>query len=553
MEMTGGEALARQLAAEGVTQIFGIPGVQLDYAMDGLARIADRVRFITTRHEQAASYMADGFARSTGDLGVCMVVPGPGLLNASAGLATAYAGSSPVLCVAGQIPSHAIGRGLGLLHEIPDQSGVLRGLTKWSGIALEPGQVPGLVREAVSQLRTGRPRPVGIEIPPDVLEARGDIDLVPPEAAEEAAEGDAEGAAAGAVSPDPELLGKAASLLRSARRPVIYVGGGVVAAGATEWLRTLAEMLEAPVVMSSNGRGALSDRHPLALTSIGGPHVLADADVVLVVGSRFLIPRGVPVSVPPGATVIALNADPADLGAPREPALAVHGDALLGLAGLVERADGLPPRPSRHTEVEVVRRRCAEELGHFEPQASFVRALRSAIPDDGILVSELTQVGYLARAAYPVYQPRTYLGPTYQGTLGFGFPTAIGAKAANPDRAVVSITGDGGFGYGLQELSTARQYGIGLVTVVFNDSAYGNVRRDQRQKFGSRFIGTELHNPDFVALAASFGVAGERVSSPDGLGAAVDAAVAANEPCVIEVPVDEMPDPWELLGRSNTR
>lgn len=544
MEMTGGEALARQLAAEGVDRIFGIPGVQLDYAMDGLARIGDAMSFVSTRHEQAASYMADGYARAGGDVGVCMVVPGPGVLNASAGLATAYACSSPVLCVAGQIPSPAIGRGLGLLHEIPDQSGVLRGLTTWSAIARRPTDVPGLIREAFHRLRTGRPRPVAVEIPPDVLEATAEIDLVPPES---------RSSLVAENQPDPELLDKAASLLRAAERPVIYAGGGVVAADGTEALRVVAETLQAPVVMTPNGRGALSDLHPLALTSVGGPKAIADADAVLVVGSRFISPNGRTVPVPAGATVVAINADPDDLGGPRTPALPVQGDAALGLAGLAERLDGLPGRPSRQAEVEAIRRWCASELAAFEPQVSWVRALRSAIPDDGVLVTELTQVAYVARAAYPVYEPRTYLGPGYQGTLGYGFPTALGAKVARPGRAVVSITGDGGFGYGLSELATARQYGIGLVTVVFNDAAYGNVRRDQRTKFGSRVIGTELHNPDFVALAAAFGVGGERVTTPDRLAGALRAAVAADEPYVIEVPVEEMPDPWHLLGRSTTR
>lgn len=543
MEMTGGEALARQLVLEGVTQVFGVPGVQLDYALDGLATVADPVRFVTTRHEQTASYMADGFARSTGEVGVCMVVPGPGLLNASAGLATGYACSSPVLCVCGQVPSAAIGRGLGVLHEIPDQSGVLGSLTKWSGIALEVGRVPGLVREAFRQLRSGRPRPVGIEIPPDVLEATGRAELVPPG-------GRAGDVAAGAVCPDPELLDKAASLLRSARRPVIYAGGGVVAGDAGGPLRGLAEALEAPVVMSPNGRGALSDRHRLALTSIGGSRVLPDADVVLVVGSRFLTPRGTPVPTPPNASVVLLGADADDLGAPREPALAVHGDARLGLAGLLERLEGLPPRPSRGAELDAVRGWCAEEVARLEPQASWVRALRSAIPEDGVLVAELTQVAYVSRVAYPVYGPRTYLGPGYQGTLGYGFPTALGAKVADPGRAVVSITGDGGFGYALPELATARAYGVGVVTVVFNDSAYGNVRRDQREKFGSRFIGTDLHNPDFVALAHAFGVAAERAATPQRLAAVLREALTADEPFLIEVPVGEMPAPWALVGRS---
>ncbi|MGH3321306.1 MAG: thiamine pyrophosphate-binding protein, partial [Streptosporangiaceae bacterium] len=413
--MTGGEALARQLALEGVTGVFGVPGVQLDYAVDGLARVADRVGFFNTRHEQAASYMADGYARSAGDVGVFMVVPGPGLLNAAAGLATAYACSSPVLCVCGQVPSGAVGRGFGVLHEVPDQSGVLRGLTKWSGFAAAPGEVPGLVREAFWRLRSGRPRPVGLEVPPDVLEARGTVDLVQPVGGER-------------VEPDPELVRKAASLLRSARRPVIYAGGGVVAADASEALRALAEALEAPVVVSVHARGALSDRHRLALSSLGGPKVLADADVVLAVGTRFRTPGGRPVATPPAAAVIHLNADPADLERAGGAAVSIHGDASLGLAGLAEHLDGMPPRPARDAELDGVRRWCADQLAPFEPQMSWIRALRAAIPDDGMLVSEFTQVGYVARVGYPVYGPRTYLGPGYQGALGYGFPTALGAK-----------------------------------------------------------------------------------------------------------------------------
>ncbi|MGH3446780.1 MAG: thiamine pyrophosphate-dependent enzyme, partial [Nocardioidaceae bacterium] len=166
---------------------------------------------------------------------------------------------------------------------------------------------------------------------------------------------------------------------------------------------------------------------------------------------------------------------------------------------------------------------------------------------------EFTQVGYVARVGYPVYGPRTYLGPGYQGALGYGFPTALGAKLANRDRPVVSITGDGGFGYGLPELSTARKYDIGLVTVVFNDGAFGNVRRDQREKFDSRFIGSDLTNPDFVALARSFDIGAEQVTSPQRLTPALQEALTAGEPHLIEVPVGDMPGPWGLLGRSSTR
>ncbi|MGH9057205.1 MAG: thiamine pyrophosphate-binding protein, partial [Acidimicrobiales bacterium] len=275
MELTGGQALARQLVIEGVTDVFGIPGVQLDFAMDALSEVSDDLIFRNTRHEQAATYMADGFARSSGRVGVSLVVPGPGVLNTLAALSTAYACSSPVLQLAGQIPSAAIGSGHGLLHEIPDQSGVLAALTKWSGLARSPAEVPRLVHDAFGHLRSGRPRPVALEIPPDVLAAKQEVSVV------------AEAAVPQRSVPDEQEIERAAQLLAEARRPVICAGWGVQAAGATAQLRRLAEALGAPVVMSQHGRGSLDDRHPLALTSLGGPEVLGRADVVLAVGTRF--------------------------------------------------------------------------------------------------------------------------------------------------------------------------------------------------------------------------------------------------------------------------
>ena len=533
MEMTGGQALAQQLVREGVRHVFGIPGVQLDWATDALLDVADSLHYVVPRHEQATSYMADGYARSSGEIGVCMVVPGPGLLNAMAGLATAYACSSRLLCISGQIPSATIGRGLGMLHEVRNQSTMLGSVTKWSALATTPAEIPGLVNEAFRQLRSGHPRPVGLEIPPDVLQARAEVELLDPAPMDLPAEADA------------AALQRAAALLRSARFPVIFAGGGAVAAHADAALRRLGELLQAPVVTSPNGYGALPTEHPLALSALGGRCVLPHADVVLVVGSRFLDAHGVPVPIAPGASIIYLNIEPADLGAPRLPGLALCADARCGLERLAECLDGLSP-PPRQAMVAQVRAWCDQQLAFIEPQMSYVRALRSALPDDGVLVGEMTQVGYASGLAFPVRMPGSYLHAGYQGTLGFGFPSALGAATADPQRPVISINGDGGFGWNLQELATLARDRPRLVVVVFNDGAFGNVRRIQRGVF-KREIATELHNPDFVALAEAFGLPASRVDSPAALEAAIRQALQAGGPALIEVKVGEMPGPWHLI------
>ncbi len=535
VSMRGGDALAAQLVREGVRHVFGVPGVQLDYAVDGLARVADQISYVNTRHEQAAAYMADGYARTTGDVGVCMVVPGPGLLNAGAGLATAYACSSRVLCIVGDIPSRAIGRGLGMLHEIPDQSLVLRSLTRWSARAGEPADVPRLVREAVHRLRTGHPGPVGLEVPPDILQASGQVTLLPPTPDDDSSE------------LDSELLRQAIDMLARAQRPVLYAGGGVVAAGAGAALQRLAERLEAPVVMSMNGRGALDDRHRLALTWLAGREALASADVVLAVGSRFLDGQE-QVTLGPDARLVLLNIESRDLGEPRSPTLALQGDALRGLTMLCEGLADVISSTWQRPELQSLRAWANQLLMQVEPQYSWVRALRRALPEDGIFVNEFTQVGYLAMFAFPVYEPRTYVGPGYQGTLGYGFPTALGVKVAHPHRAVLCITGDGGLGFGLAELATARKQGIGLVSVVFSDNAYGNVRRTQVEHFDSRVLGSDLVNPDFVGLAESFGVRGVRATTPAELeGLLRETLSGGSEPVVVEVPVGPMPNPFHRL------
>ena len=531
-ELTGGELLAESLAAQGVNRIFGIPGYQLDPATDALYSRAERISFTCARNEQATTYMADGYARSTGEVGVAMVVPGPGMLNALAGMATAYSASSPILLLAGQIDSTAIGKGLGALHEIPDQSGHLARLTKWSALATAPEQIPVLVAEAFRQLRSGRPRPVALELPPDVLAAT------------------AAAAIPGRVAPSPTLpdqgeIDAATRMLASAERPLIYVGGGVIAANASAALLALAEALEAPVLMSENGRGAIDARHRLAFDGLALRAFRDDADVVLSVGSRFVTTFGTRVDTA-RASVILLNAEPDDLEGPRAADLTVHADAAAGLAALAAQA-GNATRPSRSAELTAVRSWLERELGDIAPQREYLAAIRGALPEDGVLVSEFTQIGYAAGACYPAYLPRTFIGPGYQGTLGFGFATALGVKTAAPGRAVVSINGDGGFSWTMQELSTAKRYGLGLVTIVFNDGLFGNVRRIQKNRYEERYFASDLTNPDYGRLAEAFGIAWDRVHDPAGLAAVLADAIGANEPILIEVPVGEFPSPWHLI------
>ena len=532
--LTGAQAVVRSLVGEGVDSLFGLPGVQLDWLFDALYDARESIRVYHTRHEQATAYMADGYARTTGKVGVCAVVPGPGLLNAGAALATAYACSSPVLCITGQVDSRAIDAGFGFLHEVPHQEAVLASLTKWSGRALAPGDVPNLLCAAFNQLRSGRPRPVALELPPDVLQRVEEVPSAPQARAE-------------LNSGDPDEIRRAAELLKTAERPVIYSGGGTLAAAAWKELGELAEQLEAPVVMSLNGRGALSDTDDLAHTGVTGQALVREADVVLGVGTRFWQPARV-WGFGRGAAVIRIDADAAELDRVHTPTIGIHGDARLVLSQLRDLLDGAPPRPSRREELRARKATAAELLSAFEPQASFSRAIRAALPDDGITVNDLTQVTFFSTVGFPVYAPRTFIGPGYQGTLGSAFPTALGAQAGNPGRAVLAVAGDGGFMYGAAELATQRQHGLNVVSVVFNDGAFGNVKRTQEQAFSGRLIASELVNPDFVALARSCGLQAERVETAAQLEGALRAALAVRAPALIEVRVGPMSNVWPVIA-----
>ena len=532
MSLTGGQNLVAQLRREGVKHVFGIPGVQLDWAVEALREARDTIDFIVPRHEQTASYMADGYARTTGLEGVSMVVPGPGALNALSGLATAYATSSRVLFIAGQIPSAAIGRGYGMLHEIPDQSAILKSLTKWHAVARAPGDIAALVHEAFSELRSGHPRPVALEVPPDVLQETSDARLF-------------DRAPVRRTPPDPWKLQEIVNLLRTSRFPVIQAGGGAAAADAGVLLQKLAERLQAPLVLTEGARGIVPSSHPLVLTGLGGRAVFPHADVVLAIGTRFLDALTKPAYVNPRCRFVYINLDGLHTGTPRQPGVAVVADAHATVEALVTALSDLPERKSLTDEMARVKTWCDVQTRRVQPQTDYVDTFRAALPQDTAVVSELTQVGYFSNVALPMEHPRRLITPGYQGTLGYGFPTSLGAAVGNPEQRVISLNGDGGFGWGMQELSTAARYRLNVTAVVFADGRFGNVQRIQRRTFGQEFV-TEVINPDFRLLAEAFGVPFQRVDSAAGLSEALK-KTPREGPALIEVRVGEMASPWPVI------
>jgi acetolactate synthase-1/2/3 large subunit len=538
-KLTGGEAIVQSLQAHGVDTLFALPGIQNDWFYNALYDAGEQMRVIHTRHEQGAAYMALGYTQSTGKVGVYNVVPGPGVLNTTAALATAYGTNDKVFCLTGQIASTSIGRGFGLLHEIPDQLGVLRSLTKWAERINSPAQAPGLMAEAFRQLHSGRPRPVAIEVPPDVLAAQAQVTLTPPRTDFD-------------FPPvDLDTVDAAAKLLGQAKHPMIFVGGGAL--GAVESVRALAEMLQAPVVANRRGHGILSSRHYLSQDKPAAHTLWQQTDVVLAIGSRMQVPLQ-EWGYDKDLKLIRIDIDPTEHERIARPTLSLTArseDIVPALIEALRRYNRA--RPSRQEELEALKAEVEERCAFLEPQMGFVKAIRAELPDDGFFVEEMTQIGYASRFALPVYHPRTFVTCGYQGTLGWGFATALGVKVANPDKAVLSVNGDGGFLFTVQELATAVQHKINTVSLVFNDGAYGNVLRIQKQSYGGRVIASTLQNPDLVKLAEAFGAQGLRAHTPDELRQAIRRALASDAPTVIDIPVGEMPSAWPIYHLPRVR
>ena len=533
--MTGGEAIVQGLVAHGVDTVFGLPGAQIYGLFDGFAKA--QLKVIGARHEQACGYMAFGYARASGKPGVFSVVPGPGVLNASAALLTAFGCNEPVMCLTGQVPSAYLGKGRGHLHEMPDQLATLRSFIKWAERIEYPGNAPALVARAFQEMMSGRRGPVALEMPWDVFTqatetgAAQKLDLIAPPA------------------PDPDRVAAAAKLIAASKRPMIFVGAGALEAG--DEILELAEMIDAPVVAFRSGRGIVSNRHELGLTFAAAYQLWPQTDLIIGIGTRMELPTTFRWPFrPEGLKSVRIDIDPAEMRR-FAPDAAIVSDSKAGaraLADAVSKA-GTSKTKGRRDEIRAATAKTNEAIQAIQPQMSYLKILREVLPDDAIVTDELSQVGFASWYGFPIYQPRTFLTSGYQGTLGSGFPTALGAKVACPDKPVVAITGDGGFMFGVQELATAVQYNIGVVTLVFDNSAYGNVRRDQVNLFDGRVVASDLVNPDFVKLAESFGVGAARVTSPDHFRPALEKALAAGGPqlIAIDVPRDSEASPWPFI------
>ncbi|MCY3862119.1 MAG: thiamine pyrophosphate-binding protein [bacterium] len=536
MQLSGGEALVKALVREGVEVVFGIPGIQL-YGVVAALRDEPGIEMVTNRHEQASTFMAYGYARASGKPGVALVVPGVGVCNASGGLATAYSRSSPILLLAGQIPRGQMGKDLGGVHEIDDQMDIVRSLTKWRQQALTPREIPAAVSEAFRQMRTGRPRPTYIECPPDALVERDEVELRDP-------------VPISPVVPSREQLQGAATAISQSRLPLIVAGGGVALSGAEQALLKLVEATNIPVVTSGGGKGAIPDNHRLCYGSCVSPggdrhelnqllDVMKTADVVIGIGTRFSLgnPAG------ESSTLVNINIDEFDLERIQSNSIPLHGDAketINALLPLLIEA-GCQERPSPADAVTAARRLIAYyDIRFKEPQYPILEALQRGTPEDAFTIWDVTQFGFYARTHWQVNQPRTFIDSGYSFNLGYAFPTALGAKVAQPDRPVVCVAGDGGFLFNSSELSTAVRYGINVTTVIFRDDSFGNVARDLDDLFGGTHE-TDLVNPDFVKYAESFGAIGMRADDPMDLERLIPTALERPAPVIIDVPIGHIP------------
>ena len=521
--MTGGEAVVASLEAVGIDTIFGIPGVHTAAIYDALLDHSG-VKHVMCRHEQGAGFMADGYARASGQIACTLTITGPGVTNVATPLAEAHAESSPVLHICTTLEESMIGRDVGFLHELRDQSGLLGSIVSWHRRVRRASDIPVVIADAVHHMRAGRPGPASIEIPLDIVGSQAEVDVAQIRISEQ-------------LEPDPVAMQQAAKLLASSSRPVILAGGGLIAADASEILVELAEKLSAAVFTTVNGKGAIPEDHPLSIGCRwrGDPSFdsfLARADALLVIGSRLSARNTDNWQLPLPRNLIQIDIDSRIIGRHYPAAKGIHAHARPTLQKMVEM---IAPR-THESQVyvqEVERLGKSISAGCEEPAAGILSAVREVLPRDGMLFNDMTTICYQAPKHFPVYEPRSFFFPAYFGTLGFALPAAIGAMVAMPKKKAAVLVGDGGFLFTSQELATALTLKLPLPIIVLNDGGYRQLEVAFR-RMNNRTIDCGLETPDFVKLGRSFGAPAVRVTSPPSLQRAIRAAYRRRRPTVID-------------------
>ncbi len=525
-----GPWIIRLLEAYGVERVFGIPGVHTIALYDGLA--ASSIEHVTPRHEQGAGFMADAYARVSGKPGVCFVITGPGLTNITTAMAQAYSESVPMLVISSVSNRRHLGRGLGQLHELPDQQAIAAGVSAFSQTLHDLADLPAVLEQAFAVFTSSRPRPVHIEIPLDLWETT-------PPAAEPVAP-----ALHARTRATDELVAEGAQRMRAARRPLIIAGGGARYAGGD--IRSLAEYLDAPVVMTVNGRGILAPDHYLAvpaspsLTAVR--ELIADSDVVLAIGSEMgptdydMYELGMPAIE---ASLIRIDIDPTQLQRPRAADVPLLGDAVATLAALHEQ---LPAEIARADEggagaerAEHTRTAARDALDEGMQRAlGFLEQIRDTLPE-ATLVGDSTNPIYAGNLYFAAARPGSWFNSAMgYGTLGYALPAALGARLADPERPVVCLTGDGGLHYTLGELAAIRAEEAPVIVIVWNNACFGEIRLAMEAE-NIEPTGVELFAPDWSTLAAAYGFVAARVDALDQLPDLLQAAAARVEPTLIEL------------------
>ena len=538
-ERTGGEVVVDELARAGVDVVFGIPSVHNLPIYDAIRRDG-RIRAITVRHEQAAVGAADGFARTTGRLGVCLTSTGPGAANAMGGQIEAWASLSPVLHLTGQIDSRYLHKAKGYIHEVPDQLGMMARLSKASHRPQSPDGIAALVAGAVAEAMACPRGPVAVEIPIDFQYGPSVPESVPME--QESLR------ACGGV-PDGAEVARVAEIVAASRQPIVWAGGGVVAAGAAEEVRLLVRRLGAGLLTSPNGRGVVPEDDPLCIGNLPwDPDVRAlcrEADLLVAIGTRFQGPNTENWTMQLPARLVQLDIDPTAAGRNYPVQASVVGDAKLSVLALLRELDALSPEPvlARPGWAESVaaaassgRERLRDALG---PQVGLLDSLACCLDPGTVVVKDSTISAYTwGNRLLPVRRPRTSIMPN-SFAIGLGLPHAVGAAVASKS-PVVLLAGDGGFLLSASELATVAQERLPIVVLVFVDGGYGILRNIQRAQYGSGegIIGVNLGRPDFCALAGCFGIRAERVASVEDYATVVKRALAESEPCLVEVDLD---------------